>query len=134
MALFRRPAPIVPRDRHLPQQVAVEGYGGAAGFRFADMAHPGSLLALPSGMHGWAVTSAAGITIETLAPVFEQADAIDVLVIGFGRDIAVLPAPLREALRAAAIGVEAMATGPAVRTYNILLAEGRPVAAALVAP
>lgn len=134
MAPPRRPGTVVPRNQHLPQQVPIEGYGGPAGFRFAEMAHPGSLLALPSGMHGWAPVNAAEIGVETLAPVFEQAEAIDILVIGTGRDIAPLPQPLREALRAAAIGVEAMATGPAVRTYNILLAEGRPVAAALIAP
>ncbi len=134
MALFPRPEPIVPRQQHLPQQVPIEAYGGAAGFRFADMAHPGSILALPSGIYGWAPTSAAEIDTETLAALLSEADAVDVVVIGTGRDIAALPAALRQALREAGIGIEIMATGSAVRTYNILLAEGRPVAAALIAP
>ncbi len=134
MALFTRPAPIVPRQQHLPQQVPIDAYGGAPGFRFADMAHPGSILALPSGIYGWAPASAADISRETLAPLFAEANAVAVLVVGTGGDIAGLSAELRQALREAGIGVEIMATGPAVRTYNILLAEGRPVAAALIAP
>ncbi|MBZ9935461.1 MTH938/NDUFAF3 family protein [Mesorhizobium sp. BR1-1-16] len=134
MALFKRPAPIVPRQQHLPQQVPIDAYGGEAGFRFAEMAHPGSILALPSGIYGWAPKSAAELDAETLAPVLDEASAIAVLVIGTGRDIAAISAPLRQALREASIGVEIMATGPAVRTYNILLAEGRSVAAALIAP
>ena len=64
--------------------------------------------------------------------MFAEAADVALLVIGCGRDIAVVPKELREQLKAAGIGVEVMATGPAVRTYNILLAEGRPVAAALV--
>ncbi len=134
MAISRRPDAIVPRDQHLPQQVPIDAYGGEAGFRFAEMAHPGSILALPSGIHGWPVKSVAEIDAAALAAIFDQRDAIDVLIIGTGADIAAVSPGLRQALREAGIGVEIMATGPAVRTYNILLAEGRPVAAALLAP
>jgi len=131
MALFR-PPPLVIRDQHLPQQVPIDGYGDV-GFSFQGMSHPGSLLCLPSGIHGWPVRTPAEIDAETLAPVFDQSGAIDVLLVGTGRDIAAFPAELRRLLREASIGVEVMATAPAIRTYNILLAEGRPVAAALIA-
>jgi uncharacterized protein len=131
MAPFQRP-PFVIRDQHLPQRVPIEAYGDY-GFRFEGMTHPGSLLCLPSGIHGWAVREASEIDAEALAPVFDQAAAIDVLIIGTGRDIAPFPASLRAALREAGIGLEVMGTVPAIRTYNILLAEGRPVAAALIA-
>ena len=131
MALFQRP-PLVVRDQHLPQQVPIDAYGDY-GFRFADMTHAGSLLALPSGIHGWPVEAAAAIDRAALEPVFEQAAALDVVVIGTGRDIAPFPAELCAELRAAGPGIEVMATMPAIRTYNILLAEGRRVAAALIA-
>ncbi len=78
-------------------------------------------------MHGWTAAGVADITAEALAPVFEQADAIDVLVIGLGRDIAALPA-LREALVRPVSASRPWRPRPAVRTYNILLAEGRPAA------
>jgi len=130
MALFTRPS-VSLRDQHFPGQAPIDVYGEGV-FRFAEMSHPGSLLCLPSGIYGWPVGSAGEITAETLADVFAEAADIALLVIGCGRDIALVPKSLREQLRESGIGVEVMATGPAVRTYNILLAEGRPVAAALV--
>jgi uncharacterized protein len=115
-----------------PQQVGIDAYGNG-GFRFADLSHRGSLLCLPTGMHAWDVAAPGDITLESLAPVFAAADAIDVLLIGMGFDIFGLPRGIREALRERNIIVEAIATGGAVRTYNVLLAEQRAVGAALLA-
>jgi len=117
---------------HYPDQVGIDVYGNS-GFRFAGMSHRGSLLCLPSGMHAWPVTIPAEITLESLAPVFAVADDIDVLMIGLGHDIVGLDPAIRAALRERKIIVEAIATGGAVRTYNVLLAEQRAVAAALIA-
>jgi uncharacterized protein len=97
------------------------------------MSHRGSLLCLPTGMHAWSVTAPAELTRDSLAPVFAAAADIDVLLIGLGTDVAAIDPALREALRAQGIIVEAIATGGAVRTYNILLGEQRAVAAALIA-
>ena len=69
----------------------------------------------------------------SLAAVFAEAAEIEVLIVGTGRDIVPLPADLKARLRDAAIVAEAMSTGAAVRTFNVLLAESRAVAAALVA-
>nr|WP_314260156.1 MTH938/NDUFAF3 family protein [uncultured Devosia sp.] len=113
-------------------QTGIDAYGNG-GFRFADMSHKGGLLCLPTGMMAWPVTTIAEITLESLAPVFEVADQIDVLMIGLGMDIVAFPRELREALRERRIIVEAINTGSAVRTYNVLLAEERAVAAALIA-
>ena len=115
-----------------PQQVAIDGYGNG-GFRFANTSHRGSLLCLPSGMHAWDIWVAAEITLDSLAPVFAVADQIDVLLVGLGMDIAGFDRSIRQALRERNIIVEAIATGGAVRTYNILLGEDRAVAAALLA-
>lgn len=117
---------------HYPTQVGIDAYGNG-GFRFAGMSHRGSLLCLPTGMFAWPVIAPGDITLETLAPVLAIADAIDVLLIGIGPDIAAIPRDLREALRERRVIVEAVNTGGAIRTYNVLLAEERAVAAALIA-
>lgn len=121
-----------PGSGRIPQQVGIDAYGNG-GFRFADMSHRGSLLCLPSGMHGWGVTAPADITLESLAPLLAVAAEIDVLMIGLGHDITGLAPDVRAALREQGIIVEAITTGGAVRTYNVLLAEQRAVAAALIA-
>jgi uncharacterized protein len=65
--------------------------------------------------------------------VLAEADKIGVLLIGTGCRQVFMPADVRLVLDTAGIGVEAMSTGAAARTYNVLLGEGRPVAAALLA-
>ena len=117
---------------HYPVQVGIDAYGNG-GFRFAGISHRGSLLCLPSGMFAWDVATVGDITLETLDPVMAAADDIDVLLIGVGPDIAAIPRELREALRERRVIVEAVNTGSAIRTYNVLLAEERAVAAALIA-
>ena len=121
-----------PGQGFYPYQAGIDGYGNG-GFRFAQMSHRGSLLCLPSGMHKWEVASPSEITMESLVPVFDAADKIDVLLVGLGKDIAGFPKAIRQALRDRDIIVEAIATGGAVRTYNILLGEDRAVGAALIA-
>ena len=121
-----------PPRGHYPHQATIDAYGDG-GFRFAGMSHRGSLLCLPSGMYAWGVTRPGELTLASLAPVLEVADAIDVLFIGFGQDIAALDPAIRPAFRERNVIVEAVATRGAVSTYNVLLAEQRPVAAALIA-
>lgn len=119
-------------DRRYPKQVGIDAYGNG-GFRFAGMSHRGSLLCLPTGMQAWPVTEVGEIDLQSLAPVLAVADQIDVLLIGVGPDIAAIPRTLRDALRERQVIVEAVNTGSAIRTYNVLLAEERAVAAALIA-
>jgi uncharacterized protein len=119
--------------RFLPGQHAIEAYG-AGGFRFADMSHRGSILALPSGIRAWAPGAPADITVESLAHLFaEPAGEVEFLVVGMGVAPAHLSKVTREALRAAGIRCDSMATGAAVSTYNILLGERRRVAGAFLA-
>jgi uncharacterized protein len=115
-----------------PGRAPIEAYG-KGGFRFADMSHRGSILALPSGIEAWAVGSAAEITAEAVARVVAEAKAIDILLVGTGDAMTPLQRATREALEAAGLFPELMSTGAAVRTYNVLLSEERAVAAALVA-
>ena len=119
-------------DGFVPGRHLIDAYG-AGGFRFADMSHRGSILALPSGIRAWDVRSAADFSEAAFAPVLAEAADIDVLLIGTGSDPALLPETLRRLFREAGIGVDPMQTGAAARTYNVLAAENRKVAAALVA-
>jgi uncharacterized protein len=119
-------------DGFVPGRYPIDAYGNG-GFRFADMSHRGSILALPTGVRAWAVTSPAEVSEAALAPVFEEGDALDLLLLGTGRDVAFLPDALRRRFRDAGIGLDVMQTGAAARTYNVLLAENRKVGAALIA-
>jgi uncharacterized protein len=121
-----------PGEGFYPYQAPIEAYGNG-GFRFAGMSHRGSLLCLPTGMHAWDVASPRELTLPSLQLVLDAAGGIDVLFIGLGHDIAAIDPAIRAALREQRIIVEAVATGGAVRTYNILLGEQRAVAAALIA-
>jgi len=116
----------------LPGRHPIEAYG-KGGFSFGGMSHRGSLLCLPEGIRGWPVLQAEDITEAALAPVFEQAAGIDLLLIGTGRQPWTLPEELRLRFQAIKLTVELARTGTAVSTYNILLGEGRPVAAGLIA-
>jgi uncharacterized protein len=118
--------------RFLPRRAPIDAYG-SGGFRFADMSHRGSLLILPSGMHAWDVTTASALEEDDLRLMFEEAADIELALIGTGHDIIPLSEALRWRFRDLHIGVEVMPTAAAARTWNVLLAEDRQVAAALVA-
>lgn len=120
------------RDAHFPGRAPIDAYGNG-GFRFADMSHRGSILCLPSGIYGWPAASFGDIDEQALARVFAEADEIDILLVGAGSSPGRLEQRLHARLRGASISADAMSTGAAVRTYNVLLAEERLVAAALIA-
>jgi uncharacterized protein len=97
------------------------------------MSHRGSILALPSGIRAWPVASIAELGPEKLGPILAEKEEIDLLLLGCGKDPAFIEESLRAPLRAAGIRLDAMQTGAAARTYNVLVAEDRRVAAALIA-
>jgi uncharacterized protein len=121
-----------PSKPHLPRPAPIEGYG-KGGFRFAGMSHRGSLLCLPSGIWAWPVTGPGDITVASLAPLWAEAEAIGLFLIGAGGEPWAAPDELRGRFREHGITVEVARTGTAVSTYNILLGEGRRVAAGLIA-
>lgn len=119
------------RDAHYPGRAAIDAYGNG-GFRFADMSHRGSILCLPSGIHGWEPADPERLSADDFQLVLDEAASIDILLVGTGLDLKPLPAAVKARLREAGIAAEPMSTGSAVRTYNVLLAEDRQVAAALL--
>ena len=117
---------------HLPRSAPIEAYGNG-GFAFAEMSHRGSLLCLPDAIWAWPVAKPEEIDRGSLERVFAAADGIDTLIVGTGTGVWLPPSELREALRAVQVVLDTMQTGPAVRTYNIMIGERRRVAAALIA-
>jgi uncharacterized protein len=117
---------------HLPRQALIDAHG-AGGFRFAGMSHRGSLLCLPDGIWAWPVVTPAALTEGMLSPVFARADDLDFFVVGTGTEPWAVPEAWRVRFHDAHISVDAMPTGPAVRTYNVMLMESRRVGAGLIA-
>lgn len=116
----------------VPGRHIIDTYGNG-GFRFAGMSHRGSILLLPSGVRAWPVAAPREIDRTALRPVQAEAGDVELLLIGTGLDIAAIDPALRGWLKDAGVGLDVMQTGAAARTYNILVAENRKVAAALIA-
>ena len=119
-------------EPHLPRQVLIDAHG-AGGFRFGGMSHRGSLLCLPDGIWAWPVGSAAQITEEALSRVFAIRADLDFFIIGSGAAAWRPPDSMSDKFREVHVLFDAMMTGPAVRTYNVMLMEGRRVGAGLIA-
>ncbi len=117
---------------HFPGRAPIDAYGDG-GFRFAQMSHKGSVLFLPSGVYAWDVARADETQPHDFARVFESAETIEFVIFGTGSEFALPSKEIRSAFSTAGVGLEPMDTGAAARTYNVLLAEGRAVAAALIA-
>jgi uncharacterized protein len=115
---------------HYPGSAPIEAYGNG-GFRFAGMSHRGSILCLPSGIYAWEPPEP--LDVSCLEPALAEKDEMRVLLLGTGAHQAFPAAALRRAFAEAGLALEPMDTGAACRTYNVLLAEGRPVGAALIA-
>jgi uncharacterized protein len=116
--------------RHAP---SIDAYGDG-GFRLDGERREGSLLILSDEARTWSVGALSELTPESLAPVLEAGRVeVEFLLLGVGARNAMPPRVVREALQRAGIGLEFMDTPSAARLYNVLTAEGRRLAAALIA-
>jgi len=120
-----------PQARY-PAAAPIDAYGNG-GFRFAGMSHRGSILCLPDAIEAWDVVSATEVSTVSLRRLLDSLGTTDLVFLGMGDTLLVPSADVRAAFSAAGVGLEFMATGTAARTYNMLLGEGRRVAAALIA-
>lgn len=102
----------------------IDGYGPGF-FRVGGAVIKGAALVTETGARGWG-------GLEDTQPLMDLVGDVDVLFVGTGAEIAHIPANLRAALEAAGLGVETMNSPAACRTYNVLLSEGRRVAAAVL--
>ena len=110
----------------------IEAYGDG-GFRVAGRVYRGSILVFPERTLTWPIDEAATITIASLDPVIAAAPPPDILLVGCGPEFRPPPADLGASLRDQGMSLEWMDTGAACRTFNVLLDEDRPAAAALIA-
>jgi uncharacterized protein len=124
--------PVLADMPHLPRPAPIDAYGNG-GFRFADMSHRGSILCLPEGIWAWPCRTVEEVDAAALAAIIERRATIDFFMLGTGRDPAAMPPRLRALLSDAGVNADAMTTGAAIRTYNIMLGENRRVAAGLIA-
>lgn len=102
----------------------VQGYGPGF-FRIGGQVFQGAVLTGPAGTAGWG-------GYQDDAPLMAMAGQIDVVLMGTGAEIAHIPGDLRAALEEAGMGVDVMNSAAACRTYNVLLAEGRRIALAVL--
>ncbi|WP_138935265.1 Mth938-like domain-containing protein [Roseovarius arcticus] len=102
----------------------IDGYGPGF-FRVGGTIFKGAVLVTETGARGWG-------GLNDAQPLLDLVGAIDVIFLGTGPEIAHIPNDLRDALEGAGIGVETMSSPAACRTYNVLLSEGRRVAAAVL--
>ena len=102
----------------------VEGYGPGF-FRIGGEVVQGPVIAGPQGTSNWG-------GMDDAAPLLALVGKVDVIFVGTGADVAHLPDDLRAPLEEAGIGVEAMSSPAACRTYNVLLSEGRRIALAML--
>lgn len=121
--------PMIPQGKQI-----IEAYGDG-GFRVSGKRLEGSVIVFPDNAQAWPVTEPAQMSTGNLAGVGEagRKGTVELLLIGTGPRMTQVDRALRQALRADGVVVETMDTGAACRTYNVLMAEGRRVAAALIA-
>lgn len=118
---------VVPKNRQLVQ------FYGDGQFKVSGVAYEGSILVFLEETQLWPVTAIQDITLETLKPIIDATNDVDILLVGCGERFAPVPKGLRQALKGAGIVLEWMDTGAASRTFNVLVAEERRVAAAILA-
>lgn len=117
-----------------PDRQIIEAYG-PGGFRVSGATYAGAVIVFPDATVMWSVSALADVTAESLAVVIRRAgteQAIEILLLGCGRRMMPVPPALRATCQQAGVAIDAMDTGAACRTYDVLLTEGRRVAAALL--
>ena len=134
-----------PGDRSLPTpenpgggpQVQLIRTYGPGRFNIAGREWREPVLVTPTATFPWPVTRAEELTLETLAPLKLAPEGqaqwpTELLVLGCGVRAIFVASGVRAALKSAGMALEVVDTGSACRIYNVLLAEGRRVAAALI--
>ena len=120
-------APVDPQGRSV-----IQAYGGGR-FRISGTEFAGSVIVLVGAVLPWSDGDRGDVSIAGLSPVVEAEPAVEILLLGTGATMRPLDPDLRDALKRHGIVGDAMDTGAACRTFNVLAGEDRRVAAALMA-
>ncbi len=106
---------------------------GADGFRVSGQNYTGGVLVTADAVTPWSFSgNPMQITLIDLEPLFSMVGSVDVVLLGMGKVAPFLLPDVRRALKEKGLAIDVMDTGAACRTYNVLIAEGRRVAAALL--
>jgi len=119
--------PVIPKGRQV-----ITSYGGGS-FKVSGQVYQGSVIIFPERTVSWTMTVKTPITLDRLTPVLQATEVVELLLIGCAPHQKALPPKIRDGLKQKGIRMEVMDTGAACRTFNVLLAEERRVAAALIA-
>lgn len=115
-------------------QQVIQSYAGGV-FKVSSASYESAILVMPDETCLWdvgGVETINDLTIDHFNLFIENAGSIDVVLLGCGATMAFMPSDLKSALKDAGLSVDVMDTGAACRTYNVLMAEGRRVACALL--
>ncbi|PHY00363.1 MAG: hypothetical protein CK529_05150 [Rhodospirillaceae bacterium] len=126
MDIKRSPLPAV-ADRPKIQKY------GAGRFTISGQVYTSGVFVLPHQALSWPATDLASLSDEAIDLLLAHTSEIDVCLLGCGPKTLPIPATLRTRFKAAGFRADVMDTGSACRTYNVLMSEGRAVAAALIA-
>lgn len=118
--------PIIPRDQNV-----IQGYGDGY-FNINGEHYLGDHFVFPKQIIPWTYEPDKHLTEVALSPVWSYDPQLEILLVGCGTSFKPLPLELKKLCISHHIAVETMDSGAACRTYNILLAEGRQVGAALL--
>lgn len=108
----------------------IQSYKGGQ-FKVSNTLYNKPLIVFPDQALEWDVTSVEDLAVTDFQPLIDRAAQVEVVLLGCGERGVFVPPSLRTALKQHGITIDAMDTGAACRTYNVLMAEGRLVAAAL---
>lgn len=104
------------------------------GFTIGGRRHDGPVLLFEAEVVAWGAREVAELTIADFGAVIDAEPRPEILILGSGDRFVMANPSLRDQLRAHGIALECMASAAACRTYNLLRAEDRRVAAALLPP
>jgi len=119
--------PLIPTGRSL-----IQSHGNNR-FKITGDLHQGSVIVFIDSVENWQAVTIEDITIDSLLAVTKRSSEVDILLVGCGETFTLPPKDLRLVLKQHGIVLEWMDSRAACRTFNVLLAEERPAAAAILA-
>ncbi len=119
--------PLIPQGQQI-----IQSYSNGH-FRISGQIYDGPVIVFTGQTVAWPIKNPViAMEVDDFSLLFEDSGSIDVLLVGCGKTMPQNPFALRRALKDKGISIELMGTGAACRTYNVLMAEGRRVVAALI--
>ena len=118
--------PLISSDKKVIQNYS------SSGFKISGKSYATSLIIFPDKVVEWSPPKLSDLQPESFdADALGDLQECDVILLGTGERMSFPPAEFRKQAKENGLHIESMDTGAACRTYNVLMAEGRRVAAAL---